>query len=246
DGGNASAPGGGVEATEVSTAPAPATGGEGTEPTATATPYPVLSAIDTEESDTARLVIDGDPSTVWQVHPDQSPDQVRLRLDLGDVVAIDRITWDVSDPTVLPPFEVWLSTDDVTWWNAAQVDTSTVQAGQTYATPLGYWARYVKLVIPDVEQTGLSEVGGLGELAVWPATDARDLTELGSPVTPEPMATAPAAVDSSDMLPTPEPVPTDEPIVAAPEILPTEAPTEQTNEAPAVPTPEPGDETNGG
>lgn len=246
DGGSAPAPGSDSEATEVSTAPTPATGGEGTGPAATATPYPVLSAIDTEESDTARLVIDGDPATVWQVHPDQSPDQVRLRLDLGDVVPIDRITWDVSDPTVLPPFEVWLSTDDVTWWNAAQVDTSTVQAGQTYATPLGYRARYVKLVISDVEQTGLSEVGGLGELAVWPATDARDLTELGSPVTPDPVTTAPAAVDSSDMLPTPEPAPTDEPIATAPEIVPTEAPTEQIDEAPAVPTPGPGDESNGG
>ncbi|HEV2066396.1 MAG TPA: discoidin domain-containing protein, partial [Thermomicrobiales bacterium] len=178
-------------------------------------PYPVVDTADSEGTGTGVLAVDADPATVWSVTPSTSPDETWLLLDLGQVVPVARVTWELGSGGSLPPFEFWLSDDGSTWWNAAQINGWNLQSGVEYEAPLNLWTRYVMIVVPDVEATGLGMVGGIGEIRIWPANEAQALGALGSPVTPEP-----------DLEPTEEPVEesrTEEP----PVLETTEAPPEE-------------------
>ncbi|HWV35382.1 MAG TPA: SH3 domain-containing protein, partial [Thermomicrobiales bacterium] len=158
-------------------------------------PLSIVSAEDSEQSGIAMLAIDSDPATVWQVTPVRSPSRVELTLDLGQRQPVDRISIGMSRLDLLPHAEIWLSEDGWTWWNVAAFDPAmdTVPTGDDgYQVPLGYWTQYVKLVVPDTDQQGLVEIGGIGTIAVWAGageTTARSLDQLGSPVTPEPFPT---------------------------------------------------------
>ncbi len=232
--------------------PTPTAGPNGQPDTSspTATPYPVVNVVDTEQSNTAAFAIDGDPTTVWIVNPDISPNEVRLRLDLGQIEPVERLTWAVGIPGALPNFEVWLSEDDVTWWNAAQVDTSQLVPGLDYQNPLEYSTRYIKIVIPHVDQTGFRQIGGISGISVWPALSAKSLDSLGAPVTPVPdqqPTTVPTSEPDSSQ-PGPAVVPTQSVDLPTPDSAPPEPTLEPTIEAPTevpVPDPTPEDVTNG-
>jgi hypothetical protein len=191
------------------------------EPTATTepteTPYPIVDTGDTEQSQTAMYASDDDSGTWWSVSPSLAPEQTRLYLDLGAVLPIDHLTLNLATWDQLPYFEIWLSADAETWYNATPqgIDGWSLERDVDLVIDLGYDARYVRLVIPHVDQSGLGEVGGIRQLDLWAgdSDETQDLTALGHPTTP-----------------TPEPVVEDE-------VLPTEAPTEE-----VLPTEEPTDE----
>ncbi|HEU0163515.1 MAG TPA: hypothetical protein VFQ54_00650, partial [Thermomicrobiales bacterium] len=134
----------------------------------------------------------------------------------------------LSSWNTLPVTEIWLSEDGQTWWNATRVDGSQLHPDQRYDIGLGYWTRYVRLVVPYADQTGLSEIGGIRQLDVWATADgnAQTLDVLGPPVTPIPVPTevpAPTATLEPTAIPTDVPVPTDVPTDVP---LPTDVPTE--------------------
>jgi subtilisin family serine protease/outer membrane biosynthesis protein TonB len=200
-------------------------------------PYPIVDTGDTEDSGTAWLASDDDPRTWWSVYPSQSPEQARLYLDLGSVVPIDRIEIELAQEGLLPYFELWLSEDGETWYNATPngINGWNLWAGEPHVFQLGYDARYVRLVIPNVDESGLSEVGGIAEIAVWPGdiTQTQYLTALGEPTTPtpEPVEEVPTAEPTEEVVeePTEEEVvePTEEVVGEPTEEIPVEEPTEE-------------------
>jgi hypothetical protein len=193
------------------------------EPTATVepteTPYPIYDTGDTETSNTAWLASDDDASTYWSVYPSISPEQTRLYLDLGSVLPIDRITIELAVGGMLPVFEIWLSEDAATWYNATPqgINGWNLWADEAHVFRLGYDARYIRLVIPNVDESGLGEVGGIRQVTVWPGDidETQFLTALGSPTTP-----TPAPVPKEDVIPTDVPVTT-----IAGDVVPTTEPT---------------------
>jgi hypothetical protein len=225
-------------------------GGATAEPTEEATaepteeiveePYPIVDTGDTEDSGTAWLASDDDSSTWWSVFPSQSPEQTRLYLDLGSVQPIDRIDIELAVEGLLPYFELWLSEDGETWYNATPngINGWTLWAGEAHSFQLGYDARYVRIVIPNVDESGLTEVGGIAEVTIWPGdiTATQYLTALGEPTTPtpEPVEEEPTAEPTEEVVeePTEEEVlePTED-VLTEPteEVVPTEQfePTEE-------------------
>jgi len=198
----------------------------------TETPIPVVAYGDSEQTQYGIYAIDDDPNTWWSVVPWTSPTQVELVLDLGQTQAIERLSFQLAAWNILPYTEIWLSTDGVTWWNAVQVDGFQLQPDVDYELPIDFWARYVKIVVPHADQSGLGEIGGLRQISIWadPYGEARSLDALGQWVTPEPLPTEPP-------VPTEAPLPTEVPVE-----VPTEAPVEMPTEAPVeevLPTDEP-------
>ncbi|MGN6482891.1 MAG: SH3 domain-containing protein, partial [Thermomicrobiales bacterium] len=191
------------------------------EPTAvpTETPLPVANITDSEGSGAAWYAVDSDPSTSWTVWPSLSPTRVTLTVDFGSVQPVDRLTLETDAWNTLPYTEVWLSDDGVTWWNVTQVDGASLQPDVAASVPLGYWTRFVMLVVPHADQTGLAAFGGIRQLDLWATGngDALPLTAFGVPVTPEPEPTQP--VDA---------VPTDVPAVETVAPVETAAPVETT------------------
>jgi hypothetical protein len=176
-----------------------------TEPTATelpiVTPYPISDTGDTENSGTAWNASDGNPATAWVAYLDQTTEQVRLYLDLGAVLPIDRLTIELAYAGSLPAFEIWLSEDAETWYNVTPngINGWDLWAGEPIDFALGYDARYLRLVFPNVNVSGLGEIGGLGEVAVWPGdiNQTRYISAVGAPTTP-----VPAAAPTVEVIPT--------------------------------------------
>ena len=86
-------------------------------------------------------------------------------------------------------FEIWLSEDGEIWWNAAMIDGRTAEPNIEYEELLGLDARFAMVVVPDVESSGLGEIGGFREIGIWPGDATQPLSVLGSPTTPEPLPT---------------------------------------------------------
>jgi hypothetical protein len=162
-----------------------------------------------------------------------------LYLDLGSVQPIDRIDIELAQEGLLPYFELWLSEDGETWYNATPngINGWNLWAGEAHVFQLGYDARYVRIVIPNVDESGLAEVGGIAEVAIWPGdiTETQYLTALGEPTTPtpEPVEEEPTAEPTEEVVaePTEEEVaepteevfePTEEVVEPTEEVLPTE------------------------
>jgi hypothetical protein len=197
------------------------------------TPIPIVDTGDTENTNAAWLASDDDPGTYWSVYPGISPAQTRLYVDLGAVLPLDHLTLNLATWDQLPSFEIWLSEDADVWYNATPngIDGWSLERDVDLVIDLGYDARYVRLVIPHVDQSGLSEVGGIRQLDVWAgdSDETQDLTALGHPTTP-----TPEPVVADEVLPTDEPteeaLPTDEPtdvVEPTAAMMPTEAPTEE-------------------
>ncbi|MGC4106329.1 MAG: SH3 domain-containing protein [Thermomicrobiales bacterium] len=165
------------------------------EPTATPseTPLPVANISDSEQSGGAWYAVDNDPLTSWTVWPSLSPKRVTLTIDLGVVQPVDHLTLETDAWNTLPYTEVWLSDDGVTWWNVMQFQGANLQPDLPASLPLGYWARFVMLVVPHADETGLASFGGIRQLDLWATEtgDALPLTAFGVPVTPEPEPTQP-------------------------------------------------------
>jgi hypothetical protein len=207
------------------------------------TPYPIYDTGDTEQSHDAVYASDNDPDTWWSVVPNQSPEQTRLYFDLGSVVPIDRITIELAVGGMLPYFEIWLSEDAETWYNATPngINGWNLWADEAHVFTLEYDARYIRLVIPNVDESGLSEVGGIRQVEIWAGdiNQTQYLSALGEPTTPTPAPepTAEPTVEPTEEVaeePTEEYVdhPTEEPApepTATEEVTPTE---EQVEEAP--------------
>jgi hypothetical protein len=172
--------------------------------------YTVVDTADSEQSGTGYQVVDGDTGTIWLVQASISPDETWLLLDLGQVQPVDRVTWELGISGSLPPFEIWLSEDGSTWWNASEVNGWNLEAGVEYEAALNVWTRYVMFVVPGVDESGLAEVGGFSEIEVWPADGAQSLDALGSPVTPAP---APRDIPVEETV---EDIPVDEAVTEAP------------------------------
>jgi hypothetical protein len=161
----------------------------------------------------------------------------------------------LSGWNLLPYTEIWLSDDGQTWWNVAQIDGSTIRPDEPVALQIGYVARYVKLVVPYADQTGLSQFGGFRDIAVRPPVGAneangiRPLTQSGTPVTPEPSeepesptTPGPTAVPTPEPPPEPTVAPTPEP-TAIPTVEPTPSPAPTPTPVPEQPAVEPPSET---
>jgi hypothetical protein len=198
-------------------------------------PYPIVAWNDSERSGTANYAFDQDPNTVWSISPTLSPQTISLVADLGQVLPVGRITYSLNTAGMLPPFELWLSEDGVTWWNAAQVNGWTLAPDVDYELDLGLYARYVAIVIPNADQSGLAQIGGIRAISIWPSDQAQTLDVLGPAVTPVPVVQptpAPEPTPEPDTAPPPTPVVADtvEPTVvpdappAADSALPTETP----------------------
>jgi subtilisin family serine protease len=216
------------------------------EPTAEpeVTAYEIVDTGDTEESGTAWNAQDDDPSTVWSVSPSQAPDQVRLYLDLGQVRPIDRLTFTLRTWDQLPVFEIWLSEDAETWYNVTPdgINGWNLPRDEEISIALGYDARYLRIVIPHADESGLGQIGGIDDLQVWPGdiTQTALLGNVFAPTTPTPEA-IPTEEPTEEVIPTVEPTveeiaePTEEPVV--------EEPTEEAVED--TPEPEPTEEVVG-
>jgi subtilisin family serine protease len=189
-------------------------------------PYAILDTGDTEDSGTAWLASDDDSSTYWSVVPNQSPEQTRIYFDLGAVVPIDRLTIELATWDQLPYFEIWLSEDAETWYNATPngINGWNLDRDVPLEISLGFDARYVRIVIPNVDESGLGEVGGIRQVEFWPGdiTQTQYLTALGEPTTPtpEPVVEEPTAEPTEEVVeePTEEEVfedPTEE-VIAEP------------------------------
>jgi hypothetical protein len=210
-------------------------------------PYEIVDTGDTAESGTAWNTQDGDPTTAW-LAPVTQP-QVRLYLDLGSVHPIQRLDLTMAWVGNLPRFEIWVSEDAETWYNATPsgIDGGNLWSGEAIPFELMVDARYIRIVIPHADASGLAEVGGIGEIAIWPAaiSETRHVSALGSPTTPTPPPMDPTEEPLPTEAPTEEPViadpteewiPTEEPVTAAPTEEPVwEAPTA----VPEVVEPEP-------
>ncbi len=61
-----------------------------------------------------------------------SPDETWLLLDSGQVLPVDRLSWELGIEGTLPLFEIWLSEDGSTWWNTRQVNGWNLEAGVEY------------------------------------------------------------------------------------------------------------------
>jgi len=223
------------------------TGAPTPEPTAVPaeTPFPVVRVTDSEQSETGFRAIDQDPETIWSVYPSVSPDEVWLLLDLGEVRPIERVTYELGLRNTLPVFEIWLSEDGETWWNAAIIDGRTVEPNVEYEELLGLDARFAMLVVPDAVASGLGEIGGFREIGVWPGEATQSLSVLGNPTTPEPLPEPPpteAVIDATEVVseePVVEAPPVDEIVTPDVPVAPEPAGTGATEEPTAEPDPAP-------
>jgi subtilisin family serine protease len=215
------------------------------EPTAEpeVTAYEIVDTGDTEDSGTAWNAQDDDPSTVWSVSPSQAPGQVRLYLDLGQVRPIDRLTFTLRTWDQLPVVEIWLSEDAETWYNVTPdgINGWNLPRDEEISIALGYDARYIRLVIPHADESGLGQIGGIDDLRVWPGeiTETALLGHVFAPTTPTP-EDIPTEDPTEEVIPTEEPVveeiaePTEEPVVEEPTEEPVEEEiVEPTEELPA-------------
>ncbi|MGN6483260.1 MAG: hypothetical protein ACTHMX_02560, partial [Thermomicrobiales bacterium] len=208
----------------------------------TPTPLSIVTVGDSEQSATASIVADFDPDTSWSVWPSLSPREVRLTLDLGQTQPVAALDLDLDDRGLLPTTEVWLSEDGVTWWNVTGFDARTSQPGEPVRVLVGYWTRYIALVVPYADTLGMAEVGGIQEIQVWAPAEGdpapvRSLSEAGMPTTPEPVPTEVVPTEVA----TQEPVTVDGPVeTAAPEeAVPAETPADSGDEGdPEVIAPE--------
>ncbi len=71
----------------------------------------------------------------------------------------------------------------------SQVNGYGLEAGVEYEESLNAYTRYVRFQIPNVEESGLTTVGGFSGIEIWPAEDAQLPGAIGSLVTPEPEPT---------------------------------------------------------
>ena len=206
------------------------------EPTPAPTPLSIVTVGDSEGAPDAYIAADFDPNTAWSVWPSQSPREVCLTLDLGQMQPVAALDLDLDGRQLLPRTEVWLSEDGVTWWNVTNFDGRSAPSDTATRVPVGYWTRYIALVVPQADTLGMPEIGGVREIRVWAPVDGdptpvRSLAEAGMPTTPEPMPTEVPPVD----VPPTEVAPMEVPLETA---APVETPADSEGDDPDVIAPD--------
>src|SRR5262249_51101042 len=112
-----------------------------------AEPYHVIRGTRSRGADPVRLVLDGDPATVWYAIGDDAP-LAFVQLDLGTTRPIGEIRWLVGDATAIAGMEIQVSTDRRTWTTIGLPETGSTGDWQTFDAS-GTDARYVRFSFPD-------------------------------------------------------------------------------------------------
>ncbi|HLU36120.1 MAG TPA: DNRLRE domain-containing protein [Thermomicrobiales bacterium] len=166
-----------------------------TETVAGPTSYPIFSSSHSENGPDANVVYDGDPSSYWVTAP-ITPDEAWIILDLGAIVPVSTLRWQLATSATLPNLEILLSEDGVVWESLVTIDGTSVPSDTWIDQPVNVWLRYVQLRTENM--TGLSQLGGIAEIELWPASDARPISVN---VTPTSAPTAEEAVASEQTEP---------------------------------------------
>jgi hypothetical protein len=167
--------------------------------TPTAVPvYPIVAMTQSDGSLPGRLAFDGDPLTYWGTPATGSSAGAWLVLDLGAVRPIASVRWLTATAGMLGMMEIELSEDGQSWATLVRLDGGALPPGGWYDQPVDVRARYLRF---DLAPAGASAtLGGMAEIEVWPAPDARPLASI---VTPEPPS--PTLVPTATVTPTPLP-----------------------------------------
>lgn len=168
-------------------------------PEPTETPLPIIGSGDSVQSAASHLMHDGDPTSSWLIESSAPLNELSFVLDLGQSQPIESMTWAMATTGTVSTIEIRLSDDGQNWYSLVAIDGASMHAGQTYEQPVGIRARYVMVVMAN--PSGLLQLGGFAEIALWPAAEAQPLSTLGDPVTPMPASTA----ESTTEQPTTEP-----------------------------------------
>jgi hypothetical protein len=149
-------------ATEIAPSTPPT---EATPPPAQATPYPIAASDQTENSTTAQLVIDGDPTTYWVTTTDVPPTGAYVQLDLGTAQPIGTIRWLFAQPDMADGLSIRASEDGENW--ATLAEPANAEAGIWQELNASVAARYVRFAFNNPSHSLI--LGGLAEVEIWPA-----------------------------------------------------------------------------
>jgi len=147
--------------------------------------YPIVGSSHSDNSPDAGTVYDGNQATYWMTGP-SAPEQAWFTLDIGAVKPIGPVRWIAVSPGTLPALELQFSEDGATWGSLITLDGWSMPAGSWVEQPAGLWARYVRFVVHNT--TAQPVLGGISEVQLIPATDARPVSSI---ITPEPEPTDP-------------------------------------------------------
>lgn len=166
--------------------------------------YAITSSSHSDNSPDASVAYDGDPATIWITDP-VTPEEASFTLDLGTVQPIGSARWQLATAGTISRLEILLSQDGTTWGSLVTLDGWSMPIGSWVEQPVDVWARYVRFVASN--QDGLTQLGGIAEVELWPAIDARPLEAIITPPPEPPIATDVPATDVG-----PTPLPTEPPI----------------------------------
>ncbi|HVL25665.1 MAG TPA: discoidin domain-containing protein [Thermomicrobiales bacterium] len=216
----------------VTPAPPTATDTPAPQPTPmpTAVPvYPIVAMAQSEGSLPAQLAFDGDPLTYWGAPATGASEGAWLVLDLGTVRPIASVRWLIATAGMQGSVEIELSEDGESWAPLVRLDGSALPPGGWDEQPVDVRARYVRF---DLAPMGASAAfGGMAEIEVWPATDARPLAAIVTPEPPSPTQ-APTATPTF----TPTAIATGVPTPGATPLVPASAPSARTTTSIAAST----------
>ncbi|HEU0164103.1 MAG TPA: discoidin domain-containing protein, partial [Thermomicrobiales bacterium] len=133
-------------------------------------------ASDNEQSGTADLAVDGNPSTMWMVTSSPSQQTVELVVDLGQLQPVGGVSWWLGTTGTMPAYQVWLSDDGQTWHLQSSFEGSVQHPQLWWGDGVGFWARYVKFLVPHADQSGLQQIGGISEIQIWRTPDGNAMS----------------------------------------------------------------------
>jgi hypothetical protein len=128
------------------------------------TPYPVARSLRSRNASSARVLYDGDPETYWATNTEAPVDEAYAVLDLGGIVWIGSVRWIVAVEGLAAGMEVQVSSDRESWTTVAA--PGNAPPGEWQEAGVGAGARYVRFHFTNPD--GRAQVGGLGEVEVWP------------------------------------------------------------------------------
>jgi hypothetical protein len=146
-------------------ADAAATADDAPPATAEVQPYRVRRTIQSRDAASGRVLLDGDPATVWWAGGGSSGESA-VTFDLGGVNPIGRIRWLVGADGLAGALRIEVSTNRRRWTAVAEPGGGEPRAWQEVAFAEPVPARYVRFVVAGTEET--EQIGGLAELEIWP------------------------------------------------------------------------------
>src|SRR4029079_19242455 len=111
------------------------------------------------------VVLDGDPSTIWQTDGTSVPRSASLVLDLGADVSIGTVRWLVPEAGFAGVVQIDVSSDRTNWTTVATPDA--IVPGAWNESSVGVVAaRYVRFSTTNPEALGV--IGGIVEVEILP------------------------------------------------------------------------------